>query len=44
MQEDTLSSYPISIEESTVDMASMLEVMMNDGKKDENREENKASK
>ena len=41
VQEDTLSSYPISIEESTVDMASMLEVMMNDGKKDENREENK---
>ena len=31
VQEDTLSSYPISIEESTVDMASMLEIMMDEG-------------
>ena len=41
VQEDTLSSYPISIEESTVDMASMIEVMVNEGNSNENRDENK---
>ena len=41
VQEDTLSSYPISIEESTIDMSSMLETMMNEGKVDENRDSNK---
>ena len=35
VEEDTLSSYPISIEESTVDMTSMIESMMG-----ENQEEN----
>ena len=35
VEEDTLSSYPISIEESTIDMTSMIESMMG-----ENQEEN----
>lgn len=30
VEEDTLSSYPITIEESTVDMSSMMELMMGD--------------
>ena len=41
VQEDTLSSYPISIEESTVDMASMLEIMMDEGNDNLNHEEGK---
>lgn len=41
VQEDTLSSYPITIEESTVDMASMLEIMMDEGTVTENQEEGK---
>ena len=35
VEEDTLSSYPISIEESTVDMTSMVESMMGQSKEDE---------
>ncbi len=41
VQEDTLSSYPITIEESTIDMASMLEVMMDEGTDDLNYEDGK---
>ena len=41
VQEDTLSSYPISIESQTVDMSSMMESMMNKNKTDEEREEGK---
>lgn len=41
VQEDTLSSYPISIESQTVDMSSMMESMMNNNKADEEREEGK---
>ena len=42
VEEDTLSSYPITIEESTVDMSSMIESMMgSNDSKDENREEDK---
>lgn len=41
VQEDTLSSYPISIESQTVDMSSMMESMMNKNKADEEREEGK---
>lgn len=41
VQEDTLSSYPISIESQTVDMSSMMESMMNKNKVDEEREEGK---
>lgn len=41
VEEDTLSSYPITIEESTIDMASMMEMMMGTSEEDENREEGK---
>lgn len=41
VQEDTLSSYPITIEESTIDMASMLEVIMDEGTDDLNYEDGK---
>ena len=41
VQEDTLSSYPITIEEQTVDMTSMLEIMTNDGKDTQNHEDGK---
>ena len=41
VQEDTLSSYPVTIEEKTVDMASMMEVMMDDKSDIENKEEGK---
>lgn len=34
VEEDTLSSYPITIEESTVDMTSMMEAMMGENEKD----------
>ncbi len=37
VEEDTLSSYPITIEESTIDMSSMMESMM--GTTDENQEQ-----
>lgn len=41
VQEDTLSSYPISIESQTVDMTSMMENMMNKNRDDAEREEGK---
>lgn len=41
VEEDTLSSYPITIEESTIDMSSMMESMMGTTKKNENQEEDK---
>lgn len=41
VEEDTLSSYPITIEESTIDMSSMMEMMMGTTEKDENQEEGK---
>lgn len=34
VEEDTLSSYPITIEESTVDMTSMMEAMMGENEED----------
>lgn len=44
VEEDTLSSYPITIEESTVDMSSLMQSMMGDDTESntENREEEKA--
>mgnify|MGYP004644182287 FL=1 len=43
VEEDTLSSYPITIEESTVDMSSLMQSMAgNDTDNTENREEGKA--
>lgn len=41
IEEETLSSYPITIEESTVDMSSMMDTMMGEVKKEENREDGK---
>ena len=41
VEEDTLSSYPITIEESTIDMASMMESMMGTSEDNENREDGK---
>ena len=41
VEEDTLSSYPITIEESTIDMSSMMESMMGTVEKNENQEEGK---
>lgn len=41
VEEDTLSSYPITIEESTIDMSSMMESMMGNVEKNENQEEGK---
>lgn len=43
VEEDTLSSYPITIEESTIDISSMMESMVGTSEKnDENKEERKA--
>lgn len=43
VEEDTLSSYPITIEESTVDMSSLMQSMAGDDTEDsENKEEGKA--
>ena len=44
VEEDTLSSYPITIEESTVDMSSLMQSMMGDDieSNTENREEERA--
>ncbi len=42
VEEDTLSSYPITIEESTVDISSMMESMMGEAPENENQEEGKA--
>ena len=41
VEEETLSSYPITIEESTIDMNSMVEAMMGTMEKEENHEEGK---
>ncbi len=41
VEEDTLSSYPITIEKSTIDMASMMEVMMGELESDGESEEGK---
>ena len=41
VEEDTLSSYPITIEESTIDMGSMMETMMGEVEQKEEREEGK---
>lgn len=41
VQEDTLSSYPISIESQAVDMSGMMENMMENNKKEEPHEEGK---
>ncbi len=42
VEEDTLSSYPITIEESTIDMSSMIEAMMGESDRDtSNYEEGK---
>lgn len=38
VQEDTLSSYPVSIESQTVDMTSMMENMMGMGREEENND------
>ncbi len=41
VEEETLSSYPITIEESTIDMSSMMESMMGEVEKEQNQEEGK---
>lgn len=41
VEEDTLSSYPTTIEESTIDLNSMMETMMGENKVDIEKEENK---
>lgn len=41
VEEDTLSSYPLTIEESTIDMSSMIDTMMGENKNSEKREEEK---
>lgn len=38
VEEDTLSSYPITIQEATIDMSSMMETMMGDGEEVEHEE------
>lgn len=42
VEEDTLSSYPIMIEDSAIDMSSMMESMMGTVEENENQEEGKA--
>lgn len=41
VEEETLSSYPITIEEATIDMNSMVEAMMGSMEKEEKQEEGK---
>lgn len=41
VEEETLSSYPITIEESTIDMGSMVETMMGEVEEEKEREEGK---
>lgn len=41
VEEDTLSSYPITIEESTIDMASMMESMMGTSDDENNNDDGK---
>lgn len=43
VEEDTLSSYPITIEKSAIDMASMMESMMGTELENQNQEEGKVS-
>ena len=38
VEEDTLSSYPLTIQEATIDMSSMMEAMMGDGESEEHEE------
>lgn len=38
VEEDTLSSYPITIQESTIDMSSLMESMMDEGEKTEHED------
>lgn len=42
VEEETLSSYPITIEDSAIDMSSMMESMMGTEEENENQEEGKA--
>lgn len=41
VEEDTLSSYPITIENTTIDMSSMMEAMIGENNSNEEREEGK---
>lgn len=41
VEEETLSSYPITVEEATIDMGSMMEAMMGEIEQEEEREEGK---
>ena len=41
VEEDTLSSYPLTIEESTIDMSSMIDTMMGENKSSEKRGDGK---
>ena len=41
VEEDTLSSYPLTIEESTIDMGNMIDMMMGENKSSEKREDGK---
>ena len=41
VEEDTLSSYPITVEETAIDMSSMLQSMMGEAPKNENQEDGK---
>ncbi len=43
VEEDTLSSYPITIEESTIDMSSMMESIMGETEENTNQEEGKVN-
>ena len=38
VEEDTLSSYPLTIQEASIDVTSMLEAMMGNGEKEEHNE------
>ena len=38
VEEDTLSSYPLTIQEASIDVTSMLEVMMGNGEKEEHND------
>ncbi len=41
VEEDTLSSYPLTIEESTIDMSNMIDMIMGENKSSEKREDGK---
>ena len=41
VEEDTLSSYPLTIENTTIDMSSMMDTMMGETSNDEQREDGK---